>query len=117
MRTARALVFVAIVTMLTTVAGAQILAPQPPPLPIPPPDEPAILISSEFVQDDGGVKVVQNVTIDVAGVSIAGARGRMRGNSQITLENATIRISPDVATHVRSMTIFRGDQFGPPPGR
>jgi hypothetical protein len=106
MRIVRALTLTAIVTVLTVAASAQVSAPQ-----IPPPDEPAIYISSEFVQDDGAFKAVQNVTIDVAGVSIAGEQGRMRGNGRIILQNATIDISPAVATHVRSKMIYRGDKL------
>ena len=58
---ARVAMFIGLVMVLAVVASAQVTAP-------PPPDEPAIYISSNFVADDGPVKVVQDVTIDVAGV-------------------------------------------------
>jgi hypothetical protein len=42
----------------------------------------------------------------------------MRGVGQITLQNATITISDDVATHVRSRMVIQGDQIRDlPPGR
>ena len=56
MRAVKALVSGASVTVLTVVvASAQVSAPQ-----IPRPDEPGHLISSNFVQDDGAVKVVKD---------------------------------------------------------
>ena len=100
----RAAVFIGLVTVLAVAASAQVAAP-------PPPDEPAIYISSNFVEDDGSVKVVQDVAIDVAGVSITGATGRMRGTRQITLQNATVTISETVATHVQSRMVYRGEQI------
>jgi hypothetical protein len=106
MRVAKGLVFVALVMVWAAVASAQVSAPQ-----IPPPDEPAIYIASAFVRDDGPVKVVKDIAIDVAGVSVVAAAGRMRGDSQITLENATITISPTVATHVRRRMTYSGDQI------
>ena len=113
MRAVKTVVLVAAVTMLTVAASAQVSAPQ-----IPPPDEPAIYISSNFVQDDGAVKVVKDITIDVAGVSITGATARMRGVGQISLQNATVTISEDVATHVRSRMVYQRDQLRDlPPGR
>jgi len=106
MRAAKGLVSVALVIVLAAVASAQVSAPQ-----IPPPDEPAIYVASAFVQDDGPVKVVKDITIDVAGMSVVAAAGRMRGDFQITLENATITISPAVATHVRKRMTYSGDQL------
>jgi hypothetical protein len=107
----RTVMLIPAVTALTAAASAQVFAP-------PPPDEPAIYISSEFVADDGPVKVVKDLAIEVAGVSITGASGRMRGSSQITIENATITISPSVATHVRSRLTYRRDQLRElPPGK
>ena len=113
MRTVKATIFVVVVTALTVAASAPVSAPQVPR--VPPPDEPAIYISSEFVQDDGAVKVVKDVTVDVAGMSITGATGRIRGTSQITLQNATITISPAVATHVRSQMTYTNGAFRPQP--
>ena len=101
---AQAAMFIGLVTVLAVVASAQVAAP-------PPPDEPAIYISSTFVADDGPVKVVQDVTIDVAGVSITGPTGRMRGTGQITLQNATITISQAVATHVQSRMVYRREHL------
>lgn len=99
----RAVTLIGLVTVLAVAASAQVAAP--------PPDEPAIYISSNFVQDDGPVKVVQDLTIDVAGVSITAATGRIRGIEQITLQNATITINEAVATHVRSRMIYRREQL------
>jgi hypothetical protein len=99
----RAATLIGLVTVLAVAASAQVGAP--------PPDEPAIYISSNFVQDDGPVKVVQDLTIDVAGVSITAATGRIRGIGQITLQNATITIDEAVATHVRNRMIYRREQL------
>jgi hypothetical protein len=113
MRIVKALALVAVIVVFTVAAGAQVSAPQ-----IPPPDEPAIYISSTFAADDGPVKVSRDVAIDVAGISIRGDSGRMRGDSQIVIENATITISPTVATHVRSRMTYLRDQLRPlPPAR
>ena len=101
---ARAAMFIGLVTVLAVGASAQVAAP-------PPPDEPAIYISSNFVEDDGEVKVVQDVAIDVAGVSITAPTGRIRGTGQITLQNATVTISETVATHVRSRMVYRHEQL------
>ena len=98
----RAVILIPVVAVLTAAASAQVSAPRRP-------DEPAIYISSSFVQDDGPIKVVKDVTIRVAGVSIASAAGRMHDNGQITLQNATVTISEDVATHVRNWMIYQGD--------
>jgi hypothetical protein len=103
MRNFNALAFVVVVVAMTVAAGAQVSAP--------PPDEPAIYISSSFVQDDGPVKVVRDISIDVACVSITGATARMRGLGQITLQNATVTISESVATHVRGRTVYQGNQI------
>ena len=100
---ARSVMLIGVVTVLTVAASAQVAPP--------PPDEPAIYISSNFVEDDGPVKVVQDVTIDVAGVSITAPAGRMRGTGQITLQNATVTIGPAVATHVQSRMVYRGEQI------
>ena len=102
---------VAAVTGLSVAASAQVSAPPQ----IPPPDEPAIYISSTFAAEDGPVKIVRDVAIDVAGVSITGASGRMRGDSQIVIENATITISPTVATHVRLRMVYLRDTLRPSP--
>jgi len=110
MRILKAVASVTVIVALTVVAGAQVSAPQ-----IPAPDEPAIYISSTFAADDGPVKVVRDVAIDVAGVSITGDSGRMRGDSQIVIENATITISPTVATHVRRRMTYLRDQLRPLP--
>lgn len=107
----RGAILISFVTAIAVAASAQVAAP-------PPPDEPAIYISSNFVQDDGPVKIVQDITIDVAGVSITAPTGRMRGVGQITLQNATVTISQTVATHVQNRTIYRRDQIGElPPGK
>ena len=63
---------------------------------------------------------MRDVAIDVAGVSIAGASGRMRGDSQVVIENATITISPAgsrikvprLATS-RSLVSISGNSAGP----
>ena len=93
-----------LVTVLTVAASAQVAAPRPP-------DEPAIYISSNFVEDDGPVKVLQGISIDVAGVSITSPAGRIRGLEQITLQNATVTISEAVATHAQSRMVYRGEQI------